>query len=150
MDIHEAEFDDLTSLLELYTHLNNNTMPIVNETVEKLWKDMMNDENHHIIVGKVDGMVVSSCILLIVPNLTHGQEPYGIIENVVTHSDHQKKGYGAAILEYAKNIAISEGCYKISLMTGSKKESTLKFYEKAGYNSKDKTAFIQWFGTPPG
>jgi hypothetical protein len=34
--------------------------------------------------------------------------------------------------------------YKIMLMTGSKKESTLSFYEKAGYNRSDKTAFIQW------
>ena len=30
------------------------------------------------------------------------------------------------------------------LLTGSKEESTLRFYERAGYNSKDKTAFIQW------
>lgn len=30
------------------------------------------------------------------------------------------------------------------LLTGSKKESTLKFYEQAGYNRNDKTAFIQW------
>ena len=29
-------------------------------------------------------------------------------------------------------------------LTGSKKETTLKFYEGAGYNSSDKTAFIQW------
>ena len=30
------------------------------------------------------------------------------------------------------------------LLTGSKKKSTLDFYRKAGYNSEDKTAFIQW------
>lgn len=30
------------------------------------------------------------------------------------------------------------------LLTGSKEESTLRFYESAGYNKKDKTAFIQW------
>lgn len=35
-------------------------------------------------------------------------------------------------------------CYKMMLLTGSKKESTLHFYEQAGYNRKDKTAFIQW------
>ena len=34
--------------------------------------------------------------------------------------------------------------YKMMLLTGSKKESTLRFYENAGYNSSDKTAFIQW------
>ena len=30
------------------------------------------------------------------------------------------------------------------LLTGSKEKSTLNFYEQAGYNSKDKTAFVQW------
>lgn len=30
------------------------------------------------------------------------------------------------------------------LLTGSKKESTLNFYERAGYNRNDKAAFIQW------
>lgn len=35
-------------------------------------------------------------------------------------------------------------CYKMMLLTGSKEESTLKFYRNVGYNSSDKTAFIQW------
>jgi hypothetical protein len=48
------------------------------------------------------------------------------------------------VLKFAKSIAESENCYKIMLMTGSKKESTLNFYKRAGYNDKDKTAFIQW------
>lgn len=30
------------------------------------------------------------------------------------------------------------------LLTGSKNEKTLNFYENAGYNGVDKTAFIQW------
>ena len=32
------------------------------------------------------------------------------------------------------------------LLAGSKKPETLHFYEKAGYNSSDTTAFIQWIG----
>ena len=35
---------------------------------------------------------------------------------------------------------------KMMLLTGSKKPETLQFYEKCGYNSSDKTAFIQWLG----
>jgi len=30
------------------------------------------------------------------------------------------------------------------LMTGSKRQSTLRFYERAGYRSDVKTAFLQW------
>ena len=49
-------------------------------------------------------------------------------------------------IEYYLNIAEKENCYKMMLLTGSKKPETLRFYEKAGYNSSDKTAFIQWLG----
>ena len=30
------------------------------------------------------------------------------------------------------------------LLTGAKDQKTLDFYKRAGYNSEDKTAFIQW------
>lgn len=43
-----------------------------------------------------------------------------------------------------KKIAEENHCYKMMLLTGSKEESTLNFYRNAGYNSSDKTAFIQW------
>lgn len=55
-----------------------------------------------------------------------------------------KKGYASACLNYAKQIAKENNCYKMMLLTGSKEESTLRFYRNAGYNSSDKTAFIQW------
>ncbi len=32
------------------------------------------------------------------------------------------------------------------LLTGSKEPGTLEFYRNVGYNSEDKTAFIQWLG----
>jgi len=47
-------------------------------------------------------------------------------------------------LNYAREIAKKENCYKMMLLTGSKDEATLRFYSNAGYNSSDKTAFIQW------
>ncbi len=50
----------------------------------------------------------------------------------------------ASCLNYARQIAEGNNCYKMMLLTGSKEESTLNFYRNAGYNSSDKTAFIQW------
>ena len=48
------------------------------------------------------------------------------------------------IINFAKKIAEENHCYKMMLLTGSKEESTLNFYRNAGYNSSDKTAFVQW------
>lgn len=131
-------------MLELYTQLHDNQMPKMDENLERLWNDILSDSNHHIIVGIVEEKIVSSCVIVIIKNLTHNQRPYALIENVITSEAYRGKGYATAILNFAKTIAQSENCYKIMLMTGSKKESTLNFYKRAGYNDKDKTAFIQW------
>lgn len=64
----------------------------------------------------------------IIPNLTHGQRPYAFIENVITDANYRKRGLANAYLDYAKEIAKKKNCYKMMLLTGSKEESTLKFY----------------------
>ena len=105
---------------------------------------IIKDHKHHIIVKEVDGKMVSSCVCVIIPNLTRGIRPYAFIENVVTNKEYRGCGYATECLNYAKRLAQKENCYKMMLLTGSKKETTLKFYEGVGYNSSDKTAFIQW------
>ena len=92
----------------------------------------------------MDNKIVSSCVCVIIPNLTRNVRPYAIIENVVTHKDYRGKGYASECLAYVKEIAKKEKCYKMMLLTGSKKESTMEFYKSAGYNCSDKTAFVQW------
>jgi GNAT superfamily N-acetyltransferase len=142
--IREIKNDDLKGLLELYTHLHEKEVPEIGEKVLGIWDTIMNDPNHHIIVAEEDGRIVSSCVCLIIPNLTRGLKPHAFIENVVTDSAYRKRGLATACLNYAKEIAEREGCYKLLLATGSKEESTLRFYERAGYNKNDKTAFTQW------
>lgn len=142
--IREICRDDLDGLLELYTHLHNNPLPPKTAELSALWEEILADKNHHIIIAEEEGKIVSSCVCVIIPNLTHGQRPYAFVENVVTHADFRKRGLASACLDYAKTIAESESCYKLMLLTGSKEESTLNFYRRAGYNSNDKTAFIQW------
>jgi len=81
---------------------------------------------------------------VMIENLTHCQRPYALVENVVTVPGYRGRGLATACLDHAKQLAVKENCYKIMLMTGSREESTLHFYEKAGYNRNDKTAMIQW------
>lgn len=142
--VREAKKDDLSSLLELYLFLHEDRIPEQNEHLEKTWNQIMEDRAHHLIVNEIDGKIVSSCVCVIIPNLTRNVRPYAFVENVVTHADYRKKGYARECLDYAKKIALQENCYKMMLLTGSKNLETLNFYEKAGYNSSDKTAFIQW------
>lgn len=144
INIREATHDDLDGLLMLYTQLHDNPLPVVDKKIQELWQNILNDINHHIIIGSLDDKIVSSCVVIIVQNLTHNQQPYALVENVITDTENRNKGYATMVLEFAREIARSENCYKIMLMTGSREESTLNFYKRAGYNCVDKTAFIQW------
>lgn len=142
--IREANENDLSQLLELYLNLHEKNIPKDNKHLENTWKQIINDKNHHLIVCDIDGNIVSSCVCVIIPNLTRNVRPYAFIENVVTMKEHRNKGYATDCLNYAKNIAEKNNCYKMMLLTGSKEERTLNFYKRAGYNCTDKTAFIQW------
>ena len=144
--VREAKREDLDSLLKLYLFLHEERIPDHDRHLTETWEQILGDRNHHLIVNEVGGQIVSSCVCVIIPNLTRNVRPYAFIENVVTHADHRGKGYAGECLEYARQIAEKENCYKMMLLTGSKKAGTLHFYEKAGYNSSDKTAFIHWLG----
>ena len=144
--IREAVQSDLDAILELYLFLHEDRVPEKDEHLRETWMQIIQDPNHHLIVNVVDDKIVSSCVCVIIPNLTRNVRPYAFIENVVTHEDYRGKGYAGECLEYARQIDEKENCYKMMLLTGSKKQETLRFYEKNGYNSSDKTAFIQWLG----
>lgn len=142
--IREITENDFDQLLGLYMQLHDNPFPGKSERVLAVWNSILADENHHIIVAEENGNIVSSCVCVIIPNLTRGQRPYAFVENVITDEKYRKKGLATACLDYARKLAQRKDCYKMMLLTGARQESTLRFYEQAGYNKNDKTAFIQW------
>lgn len=142
--IREINANDFDGLMQLYTELHNNELPIKNDRVIGIWNKVLNDKDHHVIIADDNGNIVSSCVLVVVPNLTHAQRPYALIENVVTKSLHRRKGLATQCLNYAAEIAQENNCYKIMLLTGAKDSGTLDFYRQAGYNDEDKKAFIKW------
>lgn len=135
--------DELDELLSLYKHLNYDDPDVTgNIELEGLWDEIYNDSNLYYIVAELDGKLVSTCTLAILKNLTRNLRPYGLIENVVTHPDYRKRGIGTKILSNAVEIAKKNNCYKVMLLTSSKMEETLLFYEKAGFERGRKTGFV--------
>ena len=141
--IREAVKEDLKELLELYLYLHEDSIPEDSKHLRNTWNQIINDPNHHIILNVIDEKIISSCVCVIIPNLTRNVRPYAFVENVVPHEAYRGKGYAGECLDYARRIALDNNCYKMMLLTGSKKPETWHFYEKAGYYRNDKTAFYQ-------
>jgi len=138
--IRPASRSDLPQLLALYPHLDPaDRVPSI-DVAERRLEELRKYHGSAIFIGVAERAVVASCTLIVIPNLTRGGQPYGLIENVVTHVAFRGRGFGKQLLQAAVAAAWQADCYKVMLMTGSKKPSTLAFYAAAGFE-QNKTGF---------
>ena len=141
MIIREATPEDAEALKVLYFDYLTKYPPTEEQDM-KTWKEILAEYNrdpyNYILVIEEDGQVVSSVQLGIIRSLTHNVRPFAVVENVVTHADYRQKGYASALLQKAAEIAKELNCYKLSLETGSNRESTLNFYRQNGFAIDEK------------
>jgi GNAT superfamily N-acetyltransferase len=141
--VRPIEQQELMKLLDLYKYLHQDDPDVSNdERLPDVWQEIYENPDLHYLVIEADGILVSSCALAIIKNLTRDLRPYGLIEHVVTHVDHRNQGLGTKVVKRAVEIAREKNCYKVMLLTSSKKEETLRFYEQAGFKRGIKTGFI--------
>jgi GNAT superfamily N-acetyltransferase len=138
--VRPALRSDLPRLLALYRHLDPADRLLLLDLAERRFEELQKYHGSAVLVGISNGSIVASCTLIIIPNLTPGGQPYGLIENVVTDADYRGRGFGKQMLNAAVAAAGQVDCYKVMLMTGSKEPSTLAFYAAAGFE-QNKTGF---------
>lgn len=146
MNIRKAKDSDAAALKILYfEHLTR--FPPQEKQDMALWMSKLSkfekDENMYLLVLETNDTVVASVQMAIIESLTHNVSPFAIVENVVTHADYRNRGYASALLAKATEIAKERGCYKMSLETGSNKESTLNFYRNNGFEIDKKHSCLK-------
>lgn len=133
LTIRTAEESDLLGLATLYEQLNPGDETLSRSDSACILEQFQLYPGSAIFVGLLEPELVTTCALIVVPNLTRGGAPYALIENVVTDKTHRKCGYGKAILREAIDTAWRHSCYKVMLLTGSGDPGTLKFYDDVGF-----------------
>jgi GNAT superfamily N-acetyltransferase len=141
--VRDATEGDLDGILDLYAHLHSHdAAPPPRARLAEIWSDILADPSLRYFVVACKGQVVSSCNLTVVPNLTRGARPFGVIENVITHPDHRRRGFAQAVLEYALDNAWQSGCYKVVLLSSAHREAAHILYERVGFKKGVKTGFV--------
>lgn len=138
--IRTAAHDDLPALMALYTHLGRNNAERADLRAIETFARILEAPGMHLFLLEDNGDARASCYLNVIDNLTHGAQPYALIENAVTHSDARRRGFARAVLQHAVAFAWSAGCYKVMLMTG--KADNVAFYEACGFDASEKHALI--------
>jgi GNAT superfamily N-acetyltransferase len=136
--IRDLGVGDAGALLALYAHLNAGDAQPAPDAVGAVFA---HPGLRHFGLF-VDDVLTASCNLAVIPNLTRGGLPYGVIENVVTREDRRGFGHGQAVIGHAVEQAWALGCYKVVLTTSRKDPAVWAFYERCGFDGGDKRAFV--------
>jgi ribosomal protein S18 acetylase RimI-like enzyme len=66
--------------------------------LNKVWHYIMtNQDRYRYVIVEENGRILSTCNIVIVPNLTRAARPYSVIENVITHPEARRRGFGRAV-----------------------------------------------------
>lgn len=141
-EITEEDYKDIKTLLKQLS-----SYPIeVDSTILISDIKRINKLEHMKVIGfEADKKIVGMCTIGRVEGISKNGRPFSVIENVVVEKSVRSKGIGKKLIQYAIQIAESWNSYKVILETGSKLEWKLNFYEKCGFESGSKTAFIKRF-----
>ena len=107
-----------------------------------MFQQILNSPALRLFVLELDGVVVATAYLNVIPNLTRSASPYAVIENVVVEESLRGTGLGRQIMAGTLRSAWEAGCYKAMLMTGSRTPATHAFYRACGLSADIKTAYV--------
>ncbi|TQJ22489.1 acetyltransferase (GNAT) family protein [Micromonospora sp. A202] len=137
-----ARPDDLAQIIRLYRQLNPDDPVLDEDSGAAVFRQILGSPGLHLFVIELDGAVVASTYLNVIPNLSRSASPYAVIENVVVEESRRGTGLGRQIMADTLQAAWDEGCYKAMLMTGSRNPATHGFYRACGFSPDVKTAYL--------
>lgn len=133
--------NDWPAAAALYAQLNTKT-PMRTDATAKAQFAKVLEHNGTTIFGALSGDQVKAMVTLhLMPNVTYGGRPYGLIENVVTDEEARGQGLAKAAMTAALEAAWQADAYKVMLLTGLGNEA-VDFYEKLGFDSTEKVGMI--------
>ncbi len=137
-----ADAADLDALLALFavSEVSRATEP--RARAEQIWQQTLARDGLAVFVSDAEGNIVSTCMLITVPNLLRGGRQHGIIENVVTHPDFQGRGHGRAVIAAALAEAWQRDCHHVLLQSGRADPRVHRFYEGCGFIPGLRTAYV--------
>jgi N-acetylglutamate synthase-like GNAT family acetyltransferase len=139
--IRDAQSSDLEAIRRLYRQLNPDDPVLTDGADADAFAEILRTPRLRLLVLELDGAVVGTTYLNVMPNLTRSASPYAVIENVVIDEALRGEGLGKQLMAATLTAAWEAGCYKVMLMTGSKNPATHAFYRACGFSPDVKTAY---------
>jgi GNAT superfamily N-acetyltransferase len=134
--------DDLASLLELFSRseVSAHVQPI--ERARAIWAETIASDAADVFVAVEGERVAATCMLITAPNLLRGGRRHGYLDNVVSHPDFRRGGYGRAVIEAALQAAWDKDCHHVMMQSGRQDPAVHRFYKDRGFLPGLRTAYV--------
>ncbi len=140
--IRSAATDDFEAVARLYAQLNPDDPPVAGPAFIEVFEEILARDGFDLLLLELDGEVLGSTYLNLIPNLSRGGRTYAVIENVVIAEHRRREGLGRRLMDATLERAWAAGCYKAMLQTGSRNPNTHAFYRACGFSDDAKTAYL--------
>ncbi len=135
VNVRKARESDLEPLLALYEGLagaKRSARPADADVSAGVMRQVLEQPSRHLLVAEIDGELVGTADMVIVPNLTHHGRPWAIVENVVVAERHRRRGVAGALFAQLFELARSSACCKVQLVSGKQRGGAHAFYRGVG------------------
>jgi len=141
--IREARGSDAAAIAALYRSLVSS--PHIRVRADRL-ETIASDANNFVFVCEVDKVILGTATLTLCLDAMFGNQPYGVLENLVIDEGWRGKEIGSQLIEYVEELCRVRDCSKIMLLSSTSRESAHHFFERQGFMSMNKRGFIKYRG----
>lgn len=139
--VREARACDTAAIAALYRSFV--ASPHINVREDRL-ETIAADPNNFIFVCEADGAVCGTAFLTLCLDAMFGNQPYGVLENVVVGEDWRGKGIGRRLFAHVEEVCHMRDCSKIMLLSTASREAAHRFFEQQGFSSANKQGFVKY------
>lgn len=138
MEYRKARLDDLPVIIQLYGDDNiGSTREILAEPIDDIYirafEDIAKDRNNHVYVIEDQGKVIGTLQYTIIAHLNRTAAKRAQIESVHIHRDYRNKGIGKKFMQFAIDLAKSDGCKIVQLTSDKTRQDAQRFYRDLGF-----------------
>ena len=137
MNIYRAKIwsEELSdAIARLLPQLSKNAVLPSQEDLTKL----LAEDNTHLIVAEIDG-VIAGMLSLVIVNIPTGGKAW--IEDVVVDEQFRGQNIGVRLVEFALNTAENLAVKKVYLTSNPSRKAAHALYKKCGFETYDTTVF---------
>jgi GNAT superfamily N-acetyltransferase len=102
------------------------------------------DPFSQIWVAELDGSVRGSAFLTICRDAMYGDQPFGVVENVIVAASARGRGAGRSLMAELERAARDARCTKLMLLSSSARGEAHAFFGRVGYDGDRKRGFVKY------